>query len=58
MSEVKEVRVHADPSLSPEGERGEMKRKPTRWAVIEAQVNPSKTVGPRRGSLGFPDWRT
>ena len=24
----------------------------------EAQVNPSKTVGSSRGSLGFPDWRT
>ena len=29
-----------------------------RGRTNDAQVNPSKTVGLSRGSLGFPDWRT
>jgi hypothetical protein len=38
---------------------------PALWAedrpagpYVESLVNPSKTAGPCRGSLGVPDWRT
>ncbi len=58
MSEVEEGGQHALVQSSVQRDDcPEAKCRPT-GPCVEAQVNPSKTVGSGRGSLGFPDWRT
>ncbi len=65
VAEVKEVGVHRKGKKGyrpaalkrPGAAIGRRRNRPT-GPYDEAQVNPSKTVGSSRGSLGFPDWRT
>lgn len=63
MSEVQKSWVHGSyrlpcPVRHLQADAKRKKENRSAGPCVESLVNPSKTVGPRRGSLGIPDWRT